>query len=46
MLISNLPNKENKEFRTIIIKMLNELRRRIAKYREKFNKGLENKKKS
>lgn len=39
-------NLLNKKFNGIIIKMLNELRRRIAKYREKFNKGLENKKKS
>lgn len=39
-------NLLNKKFKGIIIKMLSELRRRIAKYREKFNKGLENKKKS
>ena len=36
---SNLPDKE---FKVMIIKMLNELRRRMDEHSEKFNKQLEN----
>ena len=41
--ISNLPDKELK---VMVIKMLTELRRRIDKYGEKFNKETENIRKS
>ena len=37
--ISNLPNKE---FKVMIIKMLNELGRRLDEHSKKFNKELEN----
>ena len=37
MEISNLPDKE---FKVMIIKMLNKLRRRIAEHSEKFNKAV------
>ena len=37
--ISNLPNKQLK---VMILKMLNELRRRMDKHSEKFNQELEN----
>ena len=37
--ISNLPNIE---FKVVIIKMLRELRRRMDEHSERFNKGLEN----
>ena len=37
--ISNLPNKE---FKVMIIKMLNKLRRRMDEHSENFNKDLEN----
>ena len=39
MEISNLPNKE---FRATIIKMLNELRRRMDEHNEKFNRKKKN----
>ena len=41
--ISNLPDKE---FKVIIIKMLNKLGRRMNEHSEKFNKDLENIKKN
>ena len=43
MEISNLPDKE---FKVIIIKMLNKLGRRMDEHSEKFNKDLENIKKN
>ena len=43
MEINNLPDKE---FKLMIIKMLNELGRRIDKHSEKFNRELENIKKN
>lgn len=39
MEITNLPNKE---FKDMVIRMLNELESRMEKLREHFNKGLEN----
>ena len=42
MEISNLPNKE---FKVMIIKMLNKLRRRMDEH-NKFNRDLENRKKN
>ena len=41
--ISNLPDKE---FKVMIIKMLNELGRRMNEHSDKFNKELENIKKN
>ena len=41
--VNNLPDKE---FKVMIIKMLNELRRRMDEHSEKFNKELENIKKN